>query len=352
MAQENADNAEWRLSDFLDALGAEVDRAQDTLSLKSHARGMTVAVQGLALDLAVHVRVDGKGQVYFRSAQPGEAAATVLKVDLREAFQSQLEEVRRPLDDADLGLLLTTLSGITAAEVERLHALSTFTVEDLRRLCRAPALLSEVSRKTGIAETRLRDWLELPFLLRVEPPAGSPGQTAVLAGGHLGRQDGDDAVFFQGAEARVLGWEDARITVEIPAGAVPGPVYARIDEARSNALLWSREVPVVDPPPDEPEEPEEPPAGGLAVTRLIPDRARSGILVTVTIEGRGFQPGVTISFGRGITAVMDRVSSGHLAANLTIPPRIKGSRALTVTNPDGTSVSLPNAFRVLGPGEE
>ena len=35
-AAEVAVNQEWQLSDFVDAIAAEVDRAEDTLSLKSY----------------------------------------------------------------------------------------------------------------------------------------------------------------------------------------------------------------------------------------------------------------------------------------------------------------------------
>ena len=446
-------NSEWRLSDFLDSLTAEVERSQDTLSLKSFGRGMSMAVQGLTLELGVQVRVDEKGQVFFRSAEPGETAATHLKIDLREAFQSQLEEVRRPVEEEGLGLPLSALPGVTAQEIDALHALSVYTVEDLKRFARTPALLSELSRKTGIPDPSLRSWLGLPFLSRLTPPAGWPGQTVEIEGGNLGEKTDDDTVFFQSAEAKITAWQATKIVVEIPAGAASGPVYARIDGARSNVLLWEeRPAPpaaktelevtalTLEPaapadgeavrfsatlvhragPPTGPfaiewgldgarlqlvqdpglsagqsrsleirqnlaagphrirfaADPEArltvtdrariateksfvvaprvppPPAGGLAVTSVIPDRSRSGIIVTVTVLGRGFQPGVTASFGRGITLQMDRTSSERLAMNLTLPPRIQGLRALTITNPDGTSITVPDAFRILAPGEE
>jgi len=335
MAEASQGNAEWRLSDFLDALAAEVDRAQDTLSFKSFSRGMTVGFKGLHLDVAVQVRVDDKGQVFFRSAEPGQASPSMLRLDLQETFQSQVEEVRRPLDDTDLGLPLSSLPDITAPEIATLQALSIFTVDDLRRFCRTPALLSELSRRTGLAEIRLRGWLGLPFLTRIVPAAGAPGQVAVIEGGNLGAQAGDDAVLFQGIAARVLLWETSRITLEVPAGAGSGPVYARIDGARSNVLLWQIEAGL--PPPR------------IQLSSATPASGAAGSSLPVTLVGSGFQAGCTLSFGASIVVGEVSVESAErMTAQVEIDAAAApGPRDITATSPGGVSSStLPAGFTV------
>jgi len=243
MPEESKGNSEWRLGDFLNAVTAEVDRAQDALSLKSFARGMSMSLQGLSLDLAVQVRVDDRGQPLFRSAEPGEPCATILKLQLREAPENQLEDARKRLDDGGLGLPLAALPEITPQQIATLQGLSTFTVDDLRRLCRTPASLAEVNRSTGIPELLLRRWLGLPYLLRIVPPAGRPGQTAAIEGGNLGGRTGGESIFFGQEAATVLAWEETRILVEIPAGTSTEPVYAWIDGARSNVLSWAPGTP-------------------------------------------------------------------------------------------------------------
>ncbi|HEY9653133.1 MAG TPA: hypothetical protein V6C95_20920, partial [Coleofasciculaceae cyanobacterium] len=64
------DNQEWQLADFVDAIAAEIDHAEDTLSLKSYARGMSFAIKQLSLDLEVTVRRDTNGRILFRTVDP------------------------------------------------------------------------------------------------------------------------------------------------------------------------------------------------------------------------------------------------------------------------------------------
>lgn len=242
MTETSQGNSEWRLGDFLNVLAAEVERAQDTLSLKSLARGTSLGVQGLGLDLAVQVRVDERGQPFFRSSEPGEPCATVLKLQI---CANQSEEARERLD-GEIGLPLAVLPEIAPQQIAALQDLSVFTVDDLARLCRTPVLVGEVSRSTGIPDPLLRRWLGLPYLSRIVPPVGSQGQTVAIEGGNLGGHTGDESIFFGQQAATLLAWEEARVLVEIPAGTGTEPVYAWIDGARSNVLSCSAGTPAVD----------------------------------------------------------------------------------------------------------
>ena len=58
-------NTEWQLAEMVDAITAEIDRAEDTLALKSYARGMSFSITQLSLDLQVAVRRDSNGHVKF-----------------------------------------------------------------------------------------------------------------------------------------------------------------------------------------------------------------------------------------------------------------------------------------------
>lgn len=329
----SSENVEWTLSDFVDAIAAEVDRAQDTLVLKSHARGLSVSLKGLDLDVAVNVRMSPEGRVYFRTVEAGSPCCTVLKLDLEEVLQAQVEEVRMPAERQD-GQPVETLPGITQAEIDAFAALSITTVEGLLLYARTPATLRELARKGRIAEPRLRRWLGFPYLSRIRPPKGAAGQETVIEGGNLGEKSAGDAVFFPGREAAVLSWSASRIVVKVPPGAVSGTVYARIDGALTNLLPWEAASSEVPPPP-------------LKLTGLSPAAGTAGSSLSVTLQGTGFAEGITLSFGPSVR--VDQVTldePGRITARLTLDEdAAAGARDVTAVLGDARD-TLPGGFAV------
>jgi hypothetical protein len=327
------ENTEWRLADLLDALAAEVDRAQDTVALKSFSRGLTVTVKGLHMDLAVGVRVDSARRVFFRTVEPGVVPGTILKLDLEEILQGQVEEVRKPLNGG--GLPLAALPGITPEEIAALGPLSITTLDDLQPYAGAPALAAELARKSGVPEPRLRSWLGLPYLVQIDPPAGAPGQTAVLAGGNLGAVDPGNRVYFQATAAEILSWTESRITVRIPEGAGTGAVFALLGAAPTNTVPWTE----TSPPP-------------IALTGLDPATGQVGATLSVVLSGSGFASGMTAAFGPGIKVGSLAVEAPSRAtAKIAIAGKAEpGPRDVTLTGPAGASAStLPAGFRATAP---
>ena len=195
-----SDNREWQLADFVDAVASEIDRAEDTLSLKSHARGVTFALKQLNLELEVKVRRDTTGRILFRTTNPDEASATVLKLDLAQMLQGQLHALRKPLNDAN-GRDLNTLPEITAIEIAALNNIAIYSVDDLERYTQSTAMIVEVARKSNIADARLRRWLGLPYIAELKPPAGTPGSTVLIEGGNFGAIAAPSAtILFQGQQ--------------------------------------------------------------------------------------------------------------------------------------------------------
>ena len=236
-------NAEWRLCELVDALAAELDCVADTLSLKSHARGSALSVQKLGLDLRVDVRVDERGVPVFRTVEPGrETCATLLKLDLGLVFKSQLEEVRKPLDEESDGRPVSVLPEIGAAEVEALGRLGIFTVDDLVRYLGSSSRIAEVARRTGISEARLRGWVGLPFLTTLEPLAASPGGRASLRGGNLGAVRPESGrVIAAGREAEVISWSDRNIEFRLPEADGDGEIWVDFGAHRTNRVDWRPE---------------------------------------------------------------------------------------------------------------
>ncbi|RYZ42155.1 MAG: hypothetical protein EOO71_08970 [Myxococcaceae bacterium] len=239
------DNVEWQLADVIDAVSAEVDRAEDTLLLKSYSRKVTFSIKKISLDAEVTLRRDPDGRLFFRAVDPDQTSDTLLKLDFAQVLESQLAGLRHPMEDTTTNAPLATLPGITLAEIRALNAIGVYSVDDLLRYTRTTSMLAEVSRKTDIPETHLRDWRGMPYFTLARPARGTPGTTVVLEGGNLGLVKPEGVVvMFHGREARVLEWSPSRVTVEAPLEARgAGLVFAVLGSQPSNVLAWESTVP-------------------------------------------------------------------------------------------------------------
>ncbi|MDC0710752.1 ABC transporter substrate-binding protein [Stigmatella sp. ncwal1] len=243
-SEDTEDNAEWQLADLVDAMSAEVDRAEDTLALKSYSRKISLAIKSVALDVEVTMRRTEDGLVYFRSVPPGTETRTLLKLDFAQVLESQLAGLRRPLDDTTTSAPLSTLPGITPAEIRALNSIAVYSVDDLLRYTRTTSMLAEVSRITGLAETRLRAWRGDPYVLEVKPALGLPGGSVVIEGGNFGLVKPANAlVMFHGKEATILQWSSTRLTVAVPADiSGAGLVFVVLGARPTNVVSWVASV--------------------------------------------------------------------------------------------------------------
>jgi len=95
--------------------------------------------------------------------------------------------------------------------------------------------------------------------------------------------------------------------------------------------------------------------GGVApiVTSVSPASGVRGETLNVTVNGLNFQPGALANFGEGIAVnSVTYFSPNRVIANITIDPNARvetTGRTVTITNPDGKSGSLPNAFLITTP---
>ena len=233
------ENSEWQLSELIDAIAAEIDRAEDTLSLKSYARGLAFALKQLSLELTVNVRRRADGRILFQTVNPPEAGATVIRLDLAQMLQSQLEGVRKPLEHTS-SRDLTTLPEITGDQILALRTIAIYSVDDLERYTQTAAMIAEVSRKTGISDARIRFWRGLPFINEAKPPSAPPGSTILLEGGNFGATpDANALVLFQGQPAKILEWSQSRLRVTIaPAAKGAGALFAVICNQVTNSINW------------------------------------------------------------------------------------------------------------------
>lgn len=94
MQQPRAQNRSYPVEDFLQALTAQLDRAQDALALKVSGtnRPLTWALKDLTIDLRVFIEVNDKGKVLIRSAGPNEEGASTLHLNLTTITRPMVEE--------------------------------------------------------------------------------------------------------------------------------------------------------------------------------------------------------------------------------------------------------------------
>jgi hypothetical protein len=123
-------NASWNLESFLDSLIFELDKAQDTLSVKGLNRKLTYTVKDISLDLQIFPEFDGD-TVRFTTAKPGEAGASKVSFQLGSIRDSQIREVTRsPMSKDDISLDDVNIPEPQRKELRRLGIQS---AEDLRR---------------------------------------------------------------------------------------------------------------------------------------------------------------------------------------------------------------------------
>ena len=87
------------------------------------------------------------------------------------------------------------------------------------------------------------------------------------------------------------------------------------------------------------------------ITSVSPDSAAQGQSLVVVVTGENFAPGATCDFGPGIavsSCSYDSSTSMSVSISLSLTDTL-GPHTVTVTNPDGASVSLVNGFTVIEP---
>ena len=235
-------NDEWQLSELIQIITAELDQAQDTLILKSQNRRLSMMVNQLNLDLQVDVRRNPEGSLMFRTAPPGQAGATVLKLGFTPALDTQVQETRKSITlETEEYRTLETLPNIQSSEIQKLKTVGIHSVNDLEVVTQTPAMLTEISSKSGIDEARLRLWRELPFITQITPESGAPGSIVVIDGGNLGADVTE--VYFQDQVAKIRDRTNTRLTVEMPRNVSgSGLVVVKTGTQKTNSISWRADV--------------------------------------------------------------------------------------------------------------
>lgn len=150
----------YPVDDFLQALTAQLDRAQDALAFKVRGteRPLTWALKDLAIDLRVFIEITDEGHVTWRSAGPGDDSASTVHLSLTTITRPMVEEnsfkVERDQDPRALEQL-AQVSTLNADDQRKLSWMGVRTVGQLRKL--DPIAVEAIA---GIPVTRLQAALE------------------------------------------------------------------------------------------------------------------------------------------------------------------------------------------------
>ena len=151
------------VEDFLQALTAQLDRAQDTLALKVRTgRPLTWALKDLSLDLHVFVEMDGAGRVLMRSAGANEEGASVVHLSLAAITRPMVEENTLSMRDETDPRTIDELRGaghLDDDDRRRLDMVGVRTVGQLRRMTTETSPAA-VEATIGLPVDRLRALLE------------------------------------------------------------------------------------------------------------------------------------------------------------------------------------------------
>jgi hypothetical protein len=166
------------IEDFVQALQAQLDRAQRAMHIKAKNLNLplTFAVKDVAIDLRTHVEVV-KNQVRVRPAGPGDHDASLLHLALTTVTRPMIEENAFPMDATEERI--EEVKDIPEEDRRKLEWAGLQTVRQLKQMHEESGTAS-IGRMADLPVDRLRKALQKmsqPMVSRVEAETGeNPAQ--------------------------------------------------------------------------------------------------------------------------------------------------------------------------------
>ena len=135
----------WNLEQFLDSLILELDKAQDTLSLKGLTRKLTYTVKDVGLDLNIFPVLEN-GDVKFHMAKPGESGGSRISFQLGSITDRQIRENANEPPSRD-DITLDALEEVDEEVKQSLRKVGVTSTRDLEKLDQRNVNLEEVVKK-------------------------------------------------------------------------------------------------------------------------------------------------------------------------------------------------------------
>ncbi len=141
----NGESKTWNLEAFLDSLILELDKAQDTLSIKGVNRPLTYTVKDVSLELQIFPHFDGR-RVQFSTAKSGESGASKITFQLGSITDRQIREItKNPISKDDVPIEM--IESIDDETKQELQKMGVTTNKDLERMELKNIDLQKVSKK-------------------------------------------------------------------------------------------------------------------------------------------------------------------------------------------------------------
>jgi len=220
------------LEELLNAISAQLDRAQTALTLKAQTTALTFAVKDLTLDLRAVVDV-ADATLMVRPALPGEADVSMLKLSFTTVTRPMLEEHAVEMQ-AEEPALADAVDGLSEEEIRRLEWVGVRNLKDLNA-ARARGGSHNISRLSRLPADRLRQALSLAgqrAVSRVTPVPMDPASVDSLdpatrfrlrvRGRNLAPGGAVPMAKIDGQDVRVLDAGDGEVLVAAPAGPLAG----------------------------------------------------------------------------------------------------------------------------------
>ena len=128
----NAISTPWNLENFLDSLILELDKAQDTLSLKGVTRKLTYTVKDVGFDLHLFPSYEN-GKLKFQMAKPGEDGGSRISFQLGSITDRQIRESGNELMSRD-DISIDNLEGMDDDVKDSLRKVGVHSTRDLERM--------------------------------------------------------------------------------------------------------------------------------------------------------------------------------------------------------------------------
>jgi len=212
-----ASKQSWNLESFLDSLILELDKAQDTLSVKGINRKLTYTVKDVALDLNVFPEYQKHG-IRFTTAKPGETGASRLSLQLGSISDRQIHETtKQPLSADDVAI--ETLDEIDEDTKASLRKMGVTSADDLERMRERNVDIEEVVAEKAespqkVNYNKLAGIINKARRRRLSPSLSRISMQRALDGHELLTVQGQNLVVSQGFPAFPAAyWNDREVRI-------------------------------------------------------------------------------------------------------------------------------------------
>jgi hypothetical protein len=166
------------IEDFVQALQAQLDRAQRAMHMKAKNLNLplTFALKDIAIDLRTHVEVV-KNQVRVRPAGPADHDTSVLHLSLTTVTRPMIEENAFAMDTSEERI--DEVQDIPEEDRRKLEWAGLQTVRQLKTIHEQEGGAATIGRMADLPVERLRKALQKmvqPIVSRVEPEDGDAAQ--------------------------------------------------------------------------------------------------------------------------------------------------------------------------------